>query len=258
VVGGIIVFLIFNAVAFGFWYFFKRSAQTQPKPQDIQQEVQAPSPSAAPEPQSEANQPLPETPPPLPQPEAGPPQAETPISFFAAPQQELFIETPEEILLKLQGFLGESPAPGFTNLVVKTKGNILSLQEFLQGTKIAMPQELKEKLAENLMLFSYVAENKKRLGFIVELKETAGVSQLLQSWEPNMEQDSASFFGIIGRKGSAYTPFFRFTTYQGIQVRFQTFSVIDFGIVHGIVQDKLLFTSSFESFQRAVDQLKAL
>jgi len=45
--------------------------------------------------------------------------------------------------------------------------------------------------------------------------------------------------------------------YQGISLRFQTFSVIDFGIVYGIIDDKLLFTSSFESFKRAVDQLQA-
>jgi len=121
-----------------------------------------------------------------------------------------------------------------------------------------MPPTLEEKLTENLMLFSYVTEQKKRLGFVAALKETEDVSGLLQSWEQSMEQDLASFFDIIGSKGSAYTPLFRSTTYQGIPVRFQTFSVIDFGIVYGVLDNKLLLTSSFESFQRAVDLLRAI
>ncbi len=243
VLGGIILFLLFNAVAFGFWYFFQKEAEPRLEPTSEQVEE----PTLA-EP----------TPPPPPQPEAGPSQAEPPISFFEAPEQELLIESPGELLSKLQDFLGGVPALGFTNLAVKTQGDILSLKDFLQGAEITIPQELKGKLAENLMLFSYVAEDKKRLGFVAKLKETEGVSGLLQSWEQsNMEQDLASFFDIIERKGSAYTPFFRSATYQGVQVRFQTFSVTDFGIVYGVLDNKLLLTSSFESFQRAVDQLKA-
>ena len=249
VVGGIFVFLIFNAVAFGFWYFFKRDAQKEPEPKNIQQEVgEAPLPPVAPKPQEEQPQP----------PEDSLPQAKTPAFFFEAPEQELIIETPEELLRKLQDFLQENPALGFTNLAVKVKEDILSPQEFLEGTTITMPQELKEKLTENLMLFSYVAENKKRLGFIAELKETENISELLQSWEQSMEQDLASFFNIIGDKGLAYTPLFRSSVYQEIPVRFQTFSVIDFGIVYGVIDNKLLLTSSFESFQRATDLLKAI
>jgi len=258
-IGGVIVFLIFNAVAFGFWYLFKRDTQKQPESREIQQEIQAPSPPATPEPQPD--QPKAdsvETPPPPPSPEVLLPQVKTPVVFFEAPEQELFLETPEKLLVRLKGFLAEGPVLGFTSLVLKTKGDILSPQEFLQGTKITIPQELREKLGENRMLFSYVTESKKRLGFIMDLKKTESVSGLLQSWEPSMEQDLASFFDIIGRKGAAYTPFFRPTTYQGVQVRFQTFSVIDFGIVYGIVQDKLLLTSSLESFRKAVDQLKAI
>jgi len=246
VVGGIILFLIFNAVAFGFWYFFKKDAPKQPEPKGIQQKEVLPQVSITPEP----------IPSPEPQPEASPPQTKTPAFFFEAPQQKLFLETPEELVGKLQIFLAENPAPGFLNIVVNIQENILSSEQFLKGAGIAIPQELKENITENLMLFSFVAQQKKRLGFVVELKETQGVSELLQLWEQSMEQDLASFFDIIGSKGSAYTPFFRSSVYQEIPVRFQTFSVIDFGIVYGIIDNKLLLTSSFESFKRVVDQLK--
>ena len=243
VVGGIIVFLIFNVVAFGFWYFPQRDGKPQPEPQDVQQVTQPPTPPpVVPEPQSDA----------------GESQVKPPAAFFEAPEQELFIELPEELLPKLQDFLGGAPALGFTNLAVKTKEDILSRKDFLQGAEITMPQELEEKLTENLMLFSYVAEQKKRLGFIAELKEAESVPGLLQSWEQSMEQDLASFFDIIGDKGPTYTSLFHSSVYRGIPVRFQTFSVIDFGIVYGIVQDKLLLTSSLESFQKVVDQLQAI
>lgn len=257
-IGGIAVFLIFNVVAFGFWYFFKQNTQQSPESQNTQQKVQAPVAPAIPEPQPSIEPPGPEPQPPEPQPEVLLPPAKTPVVFFEAPQQELFLETPEKLLLKLRDFLLTGPALGFTNLVVKTKEDILSSQEFLQATKITMPQELREKLGESLMLFSYVTETKKRLGFIMELKTTEDASEILQAWEQSMERDLASFFDIIGRKGSAYTPFFRPTTYQGMRVRFQTFSVIDFGIVYSIVQGKLLLTSSLESFKKTVDQLKAI
>ena len=73
-----------------------------------------------------------------------------------------------------------------------------------------------------------------------------------------MEQDLASFFDIIATKGSAYTTFFRSATYQGVQVRFQTFSVTDFGIVYGVIDNKLLLTSSFESAQKVFDLLQEI
>lgn len=128
------------------------------------------------------------------------------------------------------------------------------MQQFLEGAAIGIPQELQEKLGD-VMLFSFVAKEKKRLGFIAELKSLQGVSVLLRSWESAMEQDMDSFFALIASKGPRYTPFFRSTSYRDISVRFQTFSVIDFGIVYGIVGDKLLLTSSLESFLRTADQL---
>lgn len=237
-IGAILIFLIFNAVAFGFWYFLKRDAAPQPTPQDTEQEVKTPPPAPiAPQPA-----PVESTP-------------SAPVVFFQAPTQELLVPAPSDLLLKLQDFLLQTPPLGLTTI---TLSNTLSVQEFLQGASITMPQELKEKLGENLMLFSYVTEQKKRLGFIIDIKETKDVARLLSSWEQTMEQNVISFFNIIGKKGSAYTPFFRSTSYSKIPVRFQTFSVIDFGIVYGIIDNKLLFTSSLESFQRAVDLLKTI
>lgn len=239
VVVGLIVFVVSNAVIFGYFYFFKQGGESQLKPTPTPPVTQEPTP-----------EPVPVEPTPVPPP--------SPIAFFEAPQQEILLGNTKELLQELKTLLTTSLDPGFLNIVVKTQLDILSTQQFLERSNITMPEALNEKLGENLMLFSYVTEQKKRLGFLVKLKETEGVSELLQSWEQSLQQDTAAFFDIIGKKGNAYTPFFRSALYQSIPVRFQTFSVIDFGIVYGIVQDKLLLTSSFESFQKAVDQLKEI
>ena len=238
-IGAILIFLIFNVVAFAFWYFLKRDANPQSiSPDNTQPEIKAP--------------PLiPIVPQPIPV--KLPPPA--PVIFFTAPEQELFLKAQAELLVELQNFLAQAPALGFTAL---TLPSILSVKEVLQETNITVPQDLKEKLGQNFMLFSYITEQRKRLGFIIDLKETAGVLELLESWEQSMEQDVASFFNIIGKKGSAYTPFFRSTSYNTVPVRFKTFSVLDFGIVYGIIDNKLLFTSSLESFNRAADLLEAI
>ncbi|MDP4007209.1 MAG: hypothetical protein Q8P55_01250, partial [bacterium] len=226
---GIIIFLVFNAVAFGFWYLFQReSAETKEPAQE--QQVTKEEPTPTPEP--------------------------VPTSFFEAPQQELLLGNSRELLQELKTLLSSPLTLGFLNIVVKTQLGILSTKQFLLRSEITMPPALKEKLTESIMLFSYHADNKKRLGVIFELKETEGVTEQLQSWEQTLEQDTRGFFDIIDKKGTGYAATFSFSTYQGIPVRFQTFSVIDFGIVYGVINNKLLLTSSFESFQRAVDQLQ--
>ena len=237
-IGAIFIFLIFNAVAFGFWYFLKKNTASQPTSQDARQEVQAPPPAPI------APQPIPVEP--------APP---APVVFFQAPKQELLVPAPSDLLFKLQDFLLQAPPLGITTI---TLSNTLSVEEFLQGAGITVPQDLKEKFGENFMLFSYVVGQKNRLGFIIDIKDTKDLVELLGSWEQTMEQNVISFFNIIGRKGSAYTPFFRSTSYGKTPIRFQTFSVIDFGIVYGIVNNKLLFTSSLESFYRATDLLETI
>ena len=229
----IVLFLLFNILAFSFWYFFRRDAVVQPPSQNTQQETPATADQSSKQQES---------------------ILQPPVAFFQAPQQQLLLKTSQELLDNLQILLSNNLNPGFLHVAVKVQETPFSTEQFLEGTAIVMPQALKEKLGD-IMLFSFAAQDKKRLGFAAELKESEGANELLRSWEPNMEQDTTSFFALVGEKGAAYTPLFQSTTYQGVPIRFQTFSVLDFGIVYGIVADKLVFTSSFEAFQRATDQL---
>jgi hypothetical protein len=234
IIANIILVIIFNILAFAFWYFFKRGAPPQEKmPQTTQEPSVVPT---VPEPQTQF------------------PIYQPPVEFFETSQYTLIFESPLGLLGELQNLLSANLSPGFLNLVIQTKGAPVSLDQLLEGTRITMPQKLKEKLGD-VMFFSFAVQNKKRLGFIAQLKDTQEAQELLRSWEPSMEQDLNSLFVLIGKKGSAYTSAFRSTVYRGIPVRFQTFSVLDFGIVYSIAQDKLILTSSLESFQKVVDQL---
>lgn len=243
VAGGVIVFVLFNVVAFGIWQLQRGEEPESPEPERQQEETEAPSPT--PEPEQPAEQ------------EPAPAPARTPVSFFEAPRQELLLGNSKELLPELQALLFSLPL-GFLNIVVKTQVGILSTQELLEKSRITMPPALKDRLEENAILFAYHQDNKKRLGVVFEVKNTEGLTEQLQSWEQTLEQDTSGFFDIIGGKGSAYTPFFRSLTYKSIPIRFQTFSVIDFGIVYGVVKEYLLLTSSLESFQRAADELETI
>lgn len=230
IVIGVLLFVLLNGFAFGYWYFTRKATvEVVPEPE--------------PTPVVEVEELAPE---PLPIP--------APVSFFEAPQQELLLGNSKELLPELQTLLSSSPL-GFLNIVVKTQLGILSAQEFLEKAKIAMPLTLQQMLGENVMLFSYHTDNKKRLGIIFELKDTEGAAEQLQSWETTLEQDTKPFWEIVGQKGSSYTPFFRQAAHQNNLVRFQTFSVVDFGVVYTLFGSRLILSTSFESLTRAVDQI---
>ena len=118
-----------------------------------------------------------------------------------------------------------------------------------------MPEPLQSLLKDDFMLFVYSSQNRKRLGIMAELALTEGVQDILKTWETTLEQDTKSLWEMTGQKGSAYTSFFRQSVHQNNLVRFQTFSVLDFGIVYTLFGSKIILTTSFESLTKAVDLL---
>ena len=83
---GVLLFLLLNVMAFGFWYFFQRGTQ-QPESQDIQQELQAPSAPITPEPTL-----MEPTPAPLAAPEETAPTPAPEIPLQPLPAQRLDIQ----------------------------------------------------------------------------------------------------------------------------------------------------------------------
>ncbi|TSC56874.1 MAG: hypothetical protein Greene071421_384 [Parcubacteria group bacterium Greene0714_21] len=158
------------------------------------------------------------------------------------PRPEDSGRAPEPSLFSLfQTLLAKEETSGLTKMLVKDK-----------MAELPFPSQLKEIIQDEFTVFSFVSQDKKRLGFIFQLQSPQGVQEMLQQWEGNMEKDLETLWNVIGQKGKAYVPFFRQTSYQNTLIRFQTFSVKDFGIVYALKGNVLLITSSLESMKAAL------
>ncbi|MBI2123704.1 MAG: hypothetical protein HYU04_00405 [Candidatus Wildermuthbacteria bacterium] len=239
IVIGILLFILLNGLAFGYWYFMrKKVVEITPAPQ--------PTPTTEPAPASPAVAPQSEG------------VAPAPVLFFDAVQEKTIeVAAADNLLFVLSEALKEEYPQGFTSIRLQHTENAapLTTGEFLEKATVVMPSSLSALLHEDFMLFAYASPGRKRLGIITELAQTEGVQDMLRAWETTLEQDTKSLWEVVGQKGSAYTPSFRETTYKNIPVRFQTFSVLDFGVVYGLSDTKLILATSFESLTRAVDLL---
>lgn len=232
IVIGILLFILLNGFAFGYWYFTRKAVvQVIPTPQ--------PTPPAKVE-----------------EPTAQPPAPETLVFFDTAQEKTITLGATDTLIALLSGALKEEYPQGFTRILIKKEGGaFVTFREFLNKTDVSMPESLLLLLKEDFMLFVYSSPDKKRLGVIGELALTEGVEGLLRNWETTLEQDTKPLWEIVGQKGSSYTPFFRQAVHQNNLVRFQTFSAVDFGVVYTLFGSKLILSTSFESLTKAVDQI---
>jgi outer membrane biosynthesis protein TonB len=247
IVIGILLFILLNGLAFGYWYFTRKKV-VEIIPAPAEQEVESqPTGGDSTSAQIEVKEP--------------------PVVFFE-PAQEKTIEvaTTDNLISLLSNAIKEEYPQGFTRIRLQHTENAapLTTGEFLEKAAVVMPSSLSALLHEDFMLFAYASPGRKRLGMIAELtqiadteqsRSTEGVQDMLRNWETTLEQDTKSLWEVVGQKGSAYAPSFRQTTYKNISVRFQTFSVLDFGVVYGLSDTKLILATSFESLTRAIDLL---
>ena len=223
---GILLFILLNGITFGYWYFIERKAgagtgSTEP----ILQYSPAP--------------------------------IQTPAAFFETLQETTInLGAADDLIALVSDTLEKEYPQGFTRILVKNEGgSFLTTQEFLRRAGIAAPEPLLSLLQNDFMLFAYSSPARKRLGIITDLAQSEGAQDIIKNWEATVEQDTKPLWEIVEQKGSAYTPFFRQTAYQNNQVRFQTFSELDFGIVYTLFETKLILTTSFESLTKTVDLL---
>ncbi|MBI4138146.1 MAG: hypothetical protein HY482_00945 [Candidatus Wildermuthbacteria bacterium] len=228
IAGGIVLFFVLNLGALGFWYF---TSKDQKNPVVVMPETED-NTAPAPEPQT-----TPEPPPSL-----------TPI----LKTQAIVLDSSQELLAALESILKGSAPQGLSPILASPETRA---DEILEGLGMRVPPEVRTLLTNNLQLFLHAGGEKNRPGVIFETnKQDAQAS--LKNWELSLEQDTERFFSAIGQKGSAYTAIFRSGTYkQTIPYRFQTFSVLDFGIVYGTIDNYIILASSLEGFQRAADAL---
>ena len=92
---------------------------------------------------------------------------------------------------------------------------------------------------------------------IIETPSNDTAKQALKEWESQMETNLSPLIPLWASRGAAYTSAFRSSAYQGVEIRFQTFSAQDQGIVYALVDKYLVFASSFEAVKAAIDALQS-
>ena len=174
--------------------------------------------------------------------------------------QTLEVVNAEETPLVLSGFLKSKVEPqGFTRVLLedKTENKILGLKDFFNAFEIQSPEGLLDKLNDDFTLFVYSTENTNRLGFVTKVEQTEGLLNLLKTWEGTMENDTEKLFVSLGKEEPAVSPTFKTASYDGVGFRFLTISRADFGICYAWFDDYFVFTSSYESMQKAIEKVKS-
>ncbi len=172
----------------------------------------------------------------------------------------LEIASAEELESKLSEFLkaGGFSSSKFYRILIKnsSENKILDMKEFFDALQVKTPETFYQKVDLAFTFFLYPSEKYNRLGFIAEVNEGEDMSAFLKSWEKTMEGDFETLFSLMGKESPALISYFRAAKYQGVSFRFQTFSKQDMGICYSILDNKLIWTSSWESLTKVIDLLK--
>lgn len=251
-------FIALNLALFGYWYFFKHQAIQIP----FQIPFISPAPPTPPPPGGPAPIPQPQpTPPPASGP-INPPQAPTPIHEILKPTHTTTFQfnQPSDLSTVLSEFLNTEQQPDFTQLLFRQKpSNALvdTAAQFFALFNAQSPAALTTHFSGNSFFFSYSYERGNRIGMIVETPSSQAAKLALEQWESQMETSLSPLMSFWGERGIAYTKTFRSSAHQGVEIRFQTFSLQDYGIVYALVDKYIIFASSFEATKAAIEALQS-
>ncbi len=139
-------------------------------------------------------------------------------------------------------------------IINKTQNRILNLEEIAQGFKIEIPSGLIQELdKENFNILIFPQEQGLREVFIIKIKQKEGLDKLLKEWELKLTKEGISLSGVpIQTIASS----FKESSYKGKSFRYLTISKEDLGICYGLFDEYFVFTTSFESIQKIIDELE--
>ncbi len=233
----IIVLIFVNIFLFWNWYLREEALPGQVPPEEVLPEEV-----------------LPEEVPP----EEVPPEIIIPLSLIPIEASStLEISAPEELSTLFSQVLKTELTEGYTRILIQDieENKILGLKEFLEGFGVKVPEGFYEKVGQDFTLFLFKQKQGNRWGLVTKITEKENLAFLLKNWEETMEQDFGNLFTATGKEGPALTPYFRAASYKGASLRYQTFSRQDLGICYSLFNDYFVFTSSWESLLKTIDQL---
>ncbi len=227
-----------------YWFFIKKDSPT-PEPEPEVPEIVEPiqDPDQEPEPNIEPE-----------------PEPESPLSLIPTTNQKnLSVSNWEEIPNALSQLLTDPTEQGLTYVLIKNNDDkYLELNNFLKAFDINLPNNLLEKLEQDITIFIYTHNDRKRLGFVLKHGQEQITEQEIRDWEENMEVDTKKFLAIPDQKyiNTPHKNIFKSTQYNGVGFRFLTISLSDFGICYTIQNNRLIFTTSFEQMKSVIIALQ--
>jgi len=246
-------FIALNVALFGYWYLFKNQGVQFDFPFQIpffSQQEEEPEPITPPSPQP------PPPPPPPPQP------SPSPISDLLNPSSTdtLRFSGSSDLTSLLAQFIQAQQQVGYTEIIFQDTQQGTSVSEateFFNIFGIQLPSSVSPIFEDPALFFVYTYERGSRFGLITPVQNSATAAQILQQWEPRMEQDLAPLQPFWGTPGTGYTSSFRTAVRNNVTIRFQTFSIEDQGLVYAFVDGHLILASSFEAVQDAIGRLQS-
>lgn len=171
-------------------------------------------------------------------------------------------DSSQEILDNFKVLFGQNfqEAGLYRVLFKKSNGKFYSGKELFK-TFIDAPEEISDLFdfsdSSNFMLFVY-NDVYKRMGVIVKIKTEKKplAEETMRGWENEMEAGLGPLLAIQAKaKDSFYKPFFRQGIFFNQIIRWQTFSIEDFGICYSVQENYLIITTSLESILKVTELL---
>ncbi|HEX9722054.1 MAG TPA: glycoside hydrolase family 3 N-terminal domain-containing protein [Candidatus Paceibacterota bacterium] len=247
----IFAFIALNLVLLAYWFFSRQGSLQLPF-------FSSEEPSPAPQPQ-----PIPApTPEPTPAPQPVPQPSPNSITQLVNPvhASTLQFSSSQDLSALLKQLLGESQPAGFTQLIFRDTENQSVVDrgiELFSLFGVSTTEAIADHFSQTSFFFSHSSLQGNRFGMIVQLQNPESTKQALNDWEPQMEQNLTPLMPFWDSKGTGYTTAFRSREYRGVEMRYQTFSTQDYGIVYAVVDNYLIFASSFDTTKAAIDAVQA-
>ncbi len=146
--------------------------------------------------------------------------------------------------------------------IVDPQSNLgYSFSSFMSGALVTIPEEIIPFVDNDNFYLSLVqkTDGSYGRGFIVKLKNEAGISEALSRWEANMPANLKTIFALNIEQAASVN--FLDNTYQGATVRYKNFpdtlKTIDYAVVTAVDGSKyLVVTSSRDHIYLIIDKIR--
>ncbi len=187
------------------------------------------------------------------------PVAETKVIELTAGQENLLVEELKTIASQTQA------TSTFKRILVKlvnnqTEERYSDLTTLLTALGTSLPEGIQTAIADsqiggdNYTLFLYNQTEGNRLGLVVKMGQSETLVEDLKNWEATLVDDLRALF-LEEEVPAAFTEEFQDNIYQDIAIRYLNFPDPGLSIDYGIVDGKLVLTTSRESMYAAIEAL---